>query len=56
MGVVLTTETVQRMLSNQGSIPGRGLGKSLQGDVQILVDKNMIQQLPGQRAGIGNFS
>ena len=56
MGVVLTTEPVQRMLSNRGFVPGWGLSKNLQGDVQILADKKMIQQLPGQRAGLRNFS
>ena len=56
MGAVLTTEPVQRMLSKQGFVPGQGLGKNLQGDVQILADKKIIQQSPGQRAGLGNFS
>ena len=56
MGAVLTTEPVRHMLANQGFVPGRGLGKNLQGDVQTLADKNLIQQLPGQHAGLGNFS
>ena len=56
MGAVLTTEPVQHMLANQNFVPGQGLGKNLQGDVQILADKNLIQQLPGQHTGLGNFS
>ena len=56
MGAVLTMEPVRHMLANQGFVPGRGLGKNLQGDVQTLADKNLIQQLPGQRTGLGNFS
>ena len=56
MGAVLTIEPVQRMLANQGFLPGRGLGKNLQGDVQVLADKNLIQQLPGQGARLESFS
>ena len=36
MGAVLTTEPVQYMLTDQGFVPGQGLGKNLQGDPQIL--------------------
>lgn len=56
MGAVLTTESVQHMLTNQGFVPSQGLGKNLQGDVQILADKKIIQQLPRQHAGLGKFS
>lgn len=56
MGAVLTTESVQHMLTNQGFVPGRGLSKNLQGEVQILADKKIIQQLPRQCAGLEKFS
>lgn len=42
IGVVLTTEPVQRMMADQGFVPGRGLGKHLHGDPQRVADKNMI--------------
>lgn len=56
MGALLTTEPVLHMLANQGFIPGQHVDKNLQGNVQILADKNLIQQLSGQWAGLGNFS
>lgn len=55
MGAILTTEPVQCMLTDQGFVPGQGLDKDLQGDLQILADKKIIQQSPGQRAGLGNY-
>lgn len=53
MGAILTIEPVQCMLTDQGFVPGWGLGKDLQGDPQIL-EKKIIQQSPGQHAGLGN--
>lgn len=55
MGAILTTSPVQHMLRKQGYCPGKGIGKSLQGDPLPVSDKPPVQRSPGDRRGLGHF-
>lgn len=55
MGAVLTTEPVQRMMFDQGYIPGQGQGKDLQEDSQAVADKKLTVRYGKDKAGLGNL-